>query len=187
MRVVRKAVVGGAVVIGAVAALVAIAAATAGSRLRFTDATPDDLRGVASDAWQRFGEAVPACVGRLGELTVGVAWDLQDRARYEPEQALVLVRAPGTAPNLEATLLHEFAHHAERRCPPSDAFRRRYTAAAGLPAGTAWHRSASWDRTPSERFAEALMTYILGHPPSHVLVHLRSGELRTVEAWAHGG
>jgi len=183
----RKAVVGGAVLIGAVAALLALGAATAGSGLRFTDGTPDDLRAVASGAWQRFADAVPACAARLGGLTVGVAWDLPDRARYEPELALVLVRAPGTAPNLEATLLHEFAHHAERRCAPTHAFRQRFTTAAGLPAGTPWRGSAPWDRTPSERFAEAVMTYVLGHPPSHLLVHLRPGELRAVAAWAHGG
>jgi hypothetical protein len=179
--------VAGVILVGSVAAIAVLASTTFGSGLRFTDATPDDLRAVASDAWQRFGDAVPACAGRLGELTVGVAWELPDRARYEPEQALVLVRAPGTAPNLEATLLHEFAHHAERRCPPSDAFRQRFTAAGGLPAGTPWRSSASWDRTPSERFAEAVMTYVLGHSPSHVFVHLRPGELRAVAAWAHGG
>ena len=182
----RKTVVGATFLIGVALAIAVGAGATAGSGLRFTDATPQDLRTVASDAWQRFAEAVPACAGRLGELTVGVAWDLPDRARYEPQQSLVLVLAPGTAPNLEATLLHEFAHHAERRCPPSDAFRRRFTAAAGLPPGTPWRGSAPWDRTPSERFAEAVMTYVLGRPPSHVLAHLRPGELRAVAAWAHG-
>ena len=176
----------GAIVIAAVAVVMAVAAATSGSGLRFTNGTPDDLRAVASKAWRRFSDAVPACSGRLDGLTVGVAWELPDRARYEPERSLVLVRAPGTAPNLEATLLHEFAHHAERRCPPSDAFRQRFTAAAGLPPGTPWRGSAAWDRTPSERFAEAVMRYALGRPPSHVLVHLRPGELRAVAAWAHG-
>jgi hypothetical protein len=184
---VRKTVVGGAIAIGAVAALVAIGAATAGSGLRFTDGTPEDLRAMASGTWERFVDAVPACAGRLGGITVGVAWELPDRARYEPEQALVLIRAPGTAANLEATLLHEFAHHAERRCDPGPAFRRRFTAAAGLPAGTPWRDSAAWDRTPSERFAEAVMTYVLGHRPPHVLVHLRPGELRAVTGWAQGG
>ena len=182
----RKVVLGGAILTGSLAVLVALGAATAGSGLRFTDATPEDLRDVASDAWQRFADAVPACADRLGRLTIGVAWELQDRAHYEPEQALVLIRAPGTAPNLEATLLHEFAHHAERRCPPSDAFRQRFTAAAGLPVGTPWRGGASWDRIPSERFAEAVTTFVLGHPPPHVMVHLRPGELREVAAWAHG-
>jgi hypothetical protein len=179
-------VVGGAILIGAGAAMVAIGAATAGSGLRFTDGTPDDMRAVASGAWQRFRDAVPACAGHMDGLTVGVAWELSDRARYEPQQALVLVRAPGTAGNLEATLIHEFAHHAERRCGPSPAIRRRFTAAAGLPQGTPWQGGAAWDRIPSERFAEAVTTYALGHPPPHILVHLRPGELRAVAAWAHG-
>jgi hypothetical protein len=183
---VRRAVVGGAILIGAVMVVAALGAATAGAGLRFTDETPKDLRAVASDAWRRFTDAVPACADRLGGLTIGVAWQLSDRARYEPEQALVLIRAPGTPANLEATLLHEFAHHAERRCAPSPAFRRRFTAAAGLPLGTPWRGSAPWDRIPSERFAEAVMTYVLGHPPSHFLVHLRPDELRAIAAWAHG-
>ena len=174
-----------AIGIGAAIAATAIAAAP-GSGLRFTDATPDDLRAVASAAWERFGDAVPGCAGRMDGLTVGVAWELPDRARYEPEQALVLIRAPGTAPNLEATLLHEFAHHAERRCAPSPAFRRRFTAAAGLPNGTPWRGGTSWERIPSERFAEAVMTYVLADRPPHVLVHLRRAELRAVAAWARG-
>ena len=182
----RKAGVAVAILIAA-GSVIAAVAATSGSGLRFTDATPDDLRGVASQAWQRFADSVPACAGRMDGLTVGVAWELPDRARYEPDPALVLVRAPGTAANLEATLLHEFTHHAERRCGPSLVLRRRFTAAAGLPPGTPWRSDAEWDRIPSERFAEATMTYVLGHPPPHVLVHLHPEELRAVAAWAHGG
>jgi hypothetical protein len=187
VRSVRKAAVVGAIVIAAASTVIVLASANSRSGLRFTNETPDDLRAVASGAWQRFVDAVPACAGRLEGLTVGVAWELPDRARYEPAQALVLIRAPGTAANLEATLLHEFAHHAERRCDPGPAFRRRFTAAAGLPAGTPWGGSAAWDRTPSERFAEAVMTFVLGHRPPHVLVHLRPRELDAVAAWAQGG
>ena len=173
--------------IAIVAVVVAVAAGTSTSGLRFTDGTPDDLRGVATKAWERFVDAVPACAGRIDGLTVGVAWELPDRARYEPEHALVLIRAPGTAANLEATLLHEFAHHAERRCGPSPELRRRFTAAADLPLDTPWRSDAAWDRIPSERFAEATMTFVLGQPPPHVLVHLQPGELRAVAAWARGG
>jgi hypothetical protein len=182
----RKAVAAGVIVIAPVVAVLTLAVANAGSGMRFTDETPHDLRGVATEAWERFVDAVPACAGRIDGLTVGVAWELPDRARYEPEHALVLIRAPGTAANLEATLLHEFAHHAERRCGPSPALRRRFTAAADLPLDTPWRSDAAWDRIPSERFAEATMTYVLGHPPPHVLVHLHPGELRAVAAWAHG-
>ncbi|MGH2640210.1 MAG: hypothetical protein ACRDGO_00765 [Actinomycetota bacterium] len=182
----RRAGVVGAIVIAAVAVVVAVAAATSGPGLRFTDGTPDDLRNVASKAWVRFVDAVPACAGRLDGLTVGVAWELTDRARYEPESALVLIRAPGTAGNLEATLLHEFAHHAEHRCPPSSAFRHRFVTAAGLPAGTAWFGGDAWERIPSERFAEAAVRHVLGEPPPHVLVSVDPDEVRAVAAWAAG-
>lgn len=180
-----RRVVGGAVLIGAVVAVVAIGA-TAGPGLRFTDGTPDDLRAVTSKAWERFVDAVPACAGRLDGLTVGVAWQLPDRARYEPGPALVLIRAPGTAGNLEATLLHEFAHHAEHRCPPSAAFRRRFVAAAGLPSGIAWFGGDAWERIPSERFAEAAVRHVLGEPPPHVLITVEPDEVRAVAAWAAG-
>jgi hypothetical protein len=182
----RKAIAVAVVVI-AMLAILTLAVAKPGTGVRFTDETPDDLRAVTWEAWQHFADAVPACAGRMDGLTVGVAWELQDRARYEPEQSLVLVRAPGTAGNLEATLLHEFAHHAERRCAPTPALRRWFIAAAGLPEGTPWQGGAAWDRIPSERFAEAVMTYVLGHPPPHVLLHLHPGELRVVAAWAQRG
>ena len=93
----RRVILGGAILIGAVVAVVALAAATSGSGLRFTDETPEDLRAVASREWLRFADATPACADRLGGLTIGVAWELSDRARYDPAQALVRIRAPGTA------------------------------------------------------------------------------------------
>lgn len=182
----RRAGLASAVLAGGVA-VAALVAATAQPALRFTDGTPDDLRSVASDAWQRFTEALPACADRLGGITVGVAWELPDRARYEPGPALVLIRAPGTAANLEASLLHEYAHHAEQRCPLDPMFRHRFTAAAGLPAGTPWRGGETWDLIPSERFAEAVAVHILGHPPPHVLIHVLPGEVRAVAAWARGG
>ena len=176
------AVVAGVVVVGG------LAIAGAGEAgLRFADGTPDDLRSVATRAWEGFTDAVPACEGRLGTVTVGVAWALPDRARYEPGPALVLVRAPGTAANLEASLIHEFAHHAERRCGVSPAFRRRFTAAGGFAAGTPWRAGPTWDRTPSERFAEAFVRFVLGNPPPHVLIHLRPEEVDAVAAWARHG
>ncbi len=174
------------IVVAAVAVTVAVGAASSGSGLRFTDGTPDDLRGVALRAWLRFVDAVPACTGRLDGLTVGVAWELPDRARYESEPALVLIRAPGTAGNLEATLLHEFAHHAEHRCPPSAAFRRRFVTAAGLPADTAWFGGETWERIPSERFAEAAVRHVLGEPPPRILITVDPDEVRAVAAWADG-
>jgi hypothetical protein len=141
---------------------------------------------VASHAWDRFVHVFAGRSSCLGPVTVGVAWRLPDRARYEPGAALVLVRAPGTAANLEASLLHEFAHHAEHRCPMDEGFRRRFVNAAGLPAGTAWRGGEEWDRIPSERFAEAAVFSVLGERPPHLLIPVGTDEVRAVEAWASG-
>jgi hypothetical protein len=175
-----------------VLAAVAVVAVLASARpteptVRFTDETPHDLRTVATRAWERFTAAFPGRTECLGDVTVGVAWKLMDRARYEPEAALVLIRAPGTAGNLEASLLHEFAHHAEHRCPMSAAFLRRFVTAAGLPPGTAWRGGDAWDRIPSERFAEAAVRHALGQPPPHVLIRVTPDEVRAVATWAAGG
>jgi hypothetical protein len=187
VRIVRRSRLVGSMLVGVVA-VAALAAGTAvRPELRFTDETPDDLRAVASRAWSRFTEAFPRCTDRLGTVTVAVAWRLPDRARYEPGASLVLVRAPGTAANLEASLLHEFAHHAEHRCPVGTGFRRRFTHAAGLPPGTPWSGGEVWDRIPSERFAEAAVFLVLGEAPPHVLIPVRPAEVRAVGTWARGG
>lgn len=172
-------------------AVVAVATVLTAARpgrptLRFTEETPSDLRVVAARAWARFTDAFAGRSSCLGAVTVGVAWGLADRAWYGPGAALVLVRAPGTAANLEASLLHEFAHHAEHRCPMDAAFHRRFLNAAGLPAGTAWRGGEDWDRIPAERFAEAAVVVVLGEPPPHVLILVDPEEVRAVEAWASG-
>jgi hypothetical protein len=141
---------------------------------------------VASEAWDRFTDAFAGRAGCLGVVTVGVAWELPDRARYDPGLGLVLIRAPGTAGNLEASLLHEFAHHAEHRCPLSAGFRRRFVTAASLPAGTSWFGGDAWDRIPSERFAEAAVRLVLGEPPPHVLIPIHPKEIRALATWAAG-
>jgi hypothetical protein len=175
------------VVLAAVAAVAVVASARPiEPSVRFTDQTPRDLREVAIRAWDRFTAAFPGLRGCLGDVTVGVAWQLPDRARYEPEAGLVLIRAPGTAGNLEASLLHEFAHHTEHRCPPGAAFRHRFLSAAGLPAGTAWFGGDAWERIPSERFAEAAVRHVLGEPPPHILIRVNADEVRAVAAWAAG-
>lgn len=182
----RWSKVAGPIVLAGVAVGGLAVALPSRAELRFTDETPQDLRAVASDAWERFTDAVPACRDRLDAPTIGVAWELPDRARYEPDPALVLIRAPGTEANLAAALLHEYAHHAEHRCGLTDDFRRRFTAAGGLPAATPWRAGPSWAETPSERFAEATVFLVLGRPPPHVLIHVHPEEIEAVASWARG-
>jgi hypothetical protein len=155
------------------------------SGLSIRGGSPDDLRALIVQTWDRFVEAFPARRSCLAPVTVQGAWELDDRASYDPGRRLVTVRIPGTAPNLRDSLVHEFAHHMEFTCPEQLDVRVLFLAAQALPPSATWFEGVSWETTPSEQFAEAVVQVVLG-PPAHpaVLIHPRSVAL--LRAWGRG-
>jgi hypothetical protein len=115
------------------------------------------------------------------------AWKLPDRATYDPERQLVTVRVPGTAPNLRATLLHEFAHHLEFTCPEHRDLRPAFLAAQELSPSSPWFAGATWEATPSEQFAEATVELVLGRRHAHARVHMSPAALEAIRRWARSG
>lgn len=154
-------------------------------QISFSNEVPADFREVATDAWTRFTTAFETRRDCLEPIRVGVAWEMDDRARYEPRTRLVVVRVPGTAPNLTASLVHEFAHHLEFTCDGQRPLRPRFLRAAELPQGSEWFRSDRYEDVPSERFAEAVVTVVLGRP-SRIGVPVPAASVRVVRAWAGG-
>jgi hypothetical protein len=152
----------------------------------FTGTTPDAVRALASDAWAAFLDVFPARWGCLPDVTVRGAWHLRDRGDYDPDRHLVTVRIPGTAPNLRATLTHEFAHHLDFTCPAVARLRARFLAAQGLPRTTPWFRGRTWAGTPSEQFAEATVRVILGRRPGHEVVTVRPATVAAIRDWGAG-
>ena len=151
------------------------------SDLAITAESPDDLRALVVETWDRFSEAFPARRSCLAPVTVQGAWELDGRASYDPGRRLVTVRIPGTAPNLRDSLVHEFAHHMEFTCPEQHDVRAAFLEAQALPPSATWFKGVSWETTPSEQFAEAVVQVVLG-PPAHpsVLIHPRSVALLRV-------
>jgi hypothetical protein len=177
------------VTIGAVAllALGATADGTAPRRpaIHFAGEVPDDVRQLASATWDRFLRAFPARLDCLPDVTLATAWTYRTRARYAPERRLVTLRIPGTAPNLAATMVHEFAHHLDFTCPDRP-LRRAFLEAQGLPARTPWRHGSSWAAIPAEQLAQAVIPVVLG-PQSGLLVVIRSGALEAIRAWGRDG
>jgi len=155
------------------------------SDLTITGASPDDLRALIVETWDRFVEAFPTRRSCLAPVTVQGAWELDDRASYDAGRRLVTVRIPGTAPNLRDSLVHEFAHHMEFTCPEQHDVRVPFLSAQALPRSATWFEGVSWETTPSEQFAEAVVQVVVG-PPAHpsVLIHPRSVAL--LRAWGRG-
>ncbi|MGI8520022.1 MAG: hypothetical protein ACR2MC_05375 [Actinomycetota bacterium] len=152
------------------------------SRIAFADGTPEDLQRLATATWGDFIAAFPRHRDCIDPVTVIPALRLGDRATYAQRHALVTVRVPGTAPNLRAALVHEFAHHLDYTCPSVRHFRRRFLAAQGLATTRPWFTGATWEQTPAEQFADAAVEIVLGRT-SWLRLHAREAALQEMRAW----
>jgi hypothetical protein len=153
--------------------------------IHFGAATPDDLRSLASATWDRFLDAFPARWDCVADVTLRGAWQSPDRGAYDPRRRLVTVRIPGTAPNLRATMVHEFAHHLEYTCPAQRRLRARFLAAQGFPPGTPWRHAAAWALIPAEQYAQAAIRVVLGQAPDPP-TRIRPAALRAIRSWGLG-
>jgi len=177
-----------ALIASALGAGLAAAASALGSPDRpdigFTAGTPADVRALAERTWVHFVDVFPARRDCLEPVTVRGAWELPDRGAYE--EGLVSIRIPGTAPNLEATLVHEFAHHLEATCPEHTQLRASFLRSQGLPPNTPWFEGSSWSSIPSERLAESMTVAILGRRPWHIAVRVDPAVLGQIRRWGLG-
>jgi hypothetical protein len=154
--------------------------------LTIAEGVPDDFEVLARGTWRRFVHAFRAHRECIAPVIVDAAWDLDDRATYDPGRRLIIVRVPGTAPNLQASLVHELAHHLDFTCPAQRSLRGAFLRAQGLSAGAAWWNGATWERTPSEQFAEATTEFVLERRPAHGRIFVRTEAVHTISDWAAG-
>lgn len=153
--------------------------------IHFAADVPDDLRALASSTWGRFLRALPARSGCPADVTLRGAWRFGTRAAYDPGRHVVTVRIPGTAPNLRATMVHEFAHHLEFTCSAQRILRPRFLSAQGFPPTTAWRGGHAWAQIPSEQFAEAMVQVVLGPQPVGLVV-ITPDALQAIRDWGRG-
>jgi len=136
-----------------------------GPVLVVADDVPNDVRALAVDTWDRFVTAFPARRQCIPPVTLRHAWAFADRAAYDPAEHAVVLRVPGTAPNLGASLVHEFAHHLEFTCDAHASLRRPFLVATGSAPNSPWFDGREWEEIPSERYAEAVTVYVLDDVP----------------------
>jgi hypothetical protein len=178
------------VAIGATALLAlgtaADGASTGPPQLRFAEGVPADVRRLAAATWDRFLTAFPARLGCVADVTLESAWTYRTRAHYDPGRRVVTLRVPGTAPNLSASMVHEFAHHVEFTCTAQRSMRPAFLAAQGIPPGTRWRAGHTWSAKPSEQYAQAVIEVVLGPQPNPLVV-VRPEALRVIRSWGMGG
>jgi hypothetical protein len=152
-------------------------------QLHMASGTPDDVVQLAADTWGRFVDAFPAAQGCLGDLTLVANRDLTDRGRYDPERAVVTIRIPGTAGRLAATMIHEFAHHLDARCPALVGERPALLEALGHERDAPWDRAARWEDIPAEQFAETAVVVVLGRRSSTLRVTVTAEAVELLGGW----
>jgi hypothetical protein len=146
---------------------------------------PGDVQALARSTWTAFTDAFSARRNCLDDITVASAWSLPDRGTYRAKEHLATVRIPGTAANLGASLMHEFAHHLDATCPAARDLHAPFMAAQGLPPTAAWSKGATWEQIPAEQFAETVVVVVLGRS-AHPRVVSRPAAIRLLRAWALG-
>lgn len=152
--------------------------------LGFGSNAPGDLRQLATEVFATVAETLPARAGCLDGVVVSGAWELEDRARYAPEVEEITVRIPATAAQLEISIVHELTHHIEFACPQDDETRREFMTAQGLDTDVDWFAGATWETTPSEQWATAVVLHVLGRPDERARVHIGADAMEIVATWA---
>jgi hypothetical protein len=181
---VRRVFILTVVAAAALAVVLAFARVDHAPTLNFDDSVPDDLRAVAVAAWDGFLAAHPARVDCIDPINMSAAWELDDRARYHPGTATLVIRVPGTAPNLTSDLTHEFAHHVEFTCPEHQELRPAFLTAQRFAPSADWFEAATWETTPSEHYAEATSILVLGGRGHHDGIVVSDEAITVVDQWA---
>jgi len=182
----RRAVRG--VLIGVLVVLVGLVAwlfsSDDGPDLVIGDTVAGDLALLAQATYARFIGAAPAVADCMGTLRLEADPELDDLARYDQASGVMYVRVPATAPSLEASLVHEFAHHLEVACDSHRSLRSGFVTAQGYAADTAWFGDVAWEERPSEQFAEAVVQVVLGRRSRNQLrLRLTPEAVHLVEGW----
>jgi hypothetical protein len=153
-------------------------------RLIIGESVAGDFAGLAEATFDRFASAAPALRSCIGTIRLEAADELGDLARYDPATQVIRVRVPATAPSLEQSLVHEFAHHVERVCTSHIDLRAEFLEAQGQPPATEWFADVSWVDRPSEQFAEAVVEVVLGSRSRNQLqLRLTPEAIGLVAAW----
>jgi hypothetical protein len=163
-------------------------------RLIMDDSVADDLKEVAEETWNKFLAVFRARADCFGDVHLRAAYDLDNRAAYDPTTATVTVQVPATSVMLQGALIHEWAHHIEFQCDTQKEMRPAFLAAQGLPADTVWRPDddpantpeSAWAGIPSEQYAEATIELVLGSRQIPTTARVSVEAVQVIAAWASG-
>ncbi|NNE11085.1 MAG: hypothetical protein HKN41_02445 [Ilumatobacter sp.] len=168
--------------------MVAAACAPNGEGLLRSDQDlPADVRAEIVAVEQRFTAAFEGRLGCWPTATLRLVSKVEGGdARYVAGRRLIEIAIPTTPARFRESLVHELAHHVEASC---DDFAELRTVLAPMFGHheQGWTEGATWEETPSELWAEAVVQVVLGERLLHAEdMPLPAAAVEAVDAWAAG-
>jgi hypothetical protein len=126
----------------------------------FVQPVPADVEAEARTAVAAFVDRFASRRDCVGGAEVVLVDDVPDGdARYLGADATIEVEIPTSPRRFRDSLVHELAHHVERRCADSGTLRAAVLAVTG---DEAWSGQPRWADRPAELWAEAVVEIVLG-------------------------
>ena len=152
--------------------------------LRFAQDVPADGRAETETTWRRFLDVVAGRRSCVGDVTVVLERRVEGGdARYVGAAARIEIQIPTTPERYRESLAHELAHHLERTCADVGELQAALTPSLVAP-GQAWSVGSTWEETPSERFAEAVVVAVNGSRVRHTdTVVVEPEVVELIERW----
>lgn len=154
-----------------------------------------DFAALIQETWDQFMFVFAARSDCFGDVHIRAAYDMPDRAMYNPRTATITVRVPERASKLKGALVHEWAHHVEFQCDAHTELREAFIKAQGIPANTPWRAeggsvnvlSSDWANIPSEQYAETAIILVLGKRPVETNAPITEDGVNVIRTWAQKG
>ena len=164
-------------------------------RLIIDESVQSDFAALIQETWDEFMLVFAARSDCFGDVRIKAAYDMTDRAMYDPQTATITVRVPERMSKLKGALVHEWAHHVEFQCDAHIELREAFIEAQGMPATTPWRAeggsvnvaSSDWANIPSEQYAETTIVLVLGERPVETNAPITEGGIDVTRAWAQQG
>lgn len=128
---------------------------------------PDDVLAEMNTTWGRFIDRFADRRTCFADVTVVLVDRVEGGdARYVGDEALIEIQIPTTPARFRESLTHELAHHVERTCDEFDDLRTTLHPQFGGP-DRPWNGGETWEETPSELWAEAVVALVNGERLLH--------------------
>lgn len=155
-----------AVVVAAVVS--GLAACSASPRIRLVQDVPAEVSTIVETTWQDFEEHLPWAAECMLPVELILTRSVPDgAARYRATEQLIEVEIPTSPARFRESVVHEIGHHIDATCEGIDQLRRDFISAQGLDPQLPWDDAETWEATPAEHFAEAIVAIVTGDRLQH--------------------